>query len=80
MTAPAVLVVELWPPVVNCRVCGVCVGTYQGFGIPMWEGDVLPNDWPGDWGGFPACLPCYSAQQQITKPTTVSELLAQVTT
>jgi len=72
-------VIDLNPHCVECRVCGEAVYLGEGFGIPMYEDDVLPNDWPGEWGGFPACQRCFLAQQGITKPTPVSELLAPVT-
>jgi len=37
--------------------------------IPMWQGKVLPNDWDGDWGGFPACARCFKWQSELTEPS-----------
>jgi len=63
-----VFVIHLWPPEMFCGVCDAPVFGLGGFGVPMWEGMVLPNDWPDEWGGFPACRPCYDWQQTLTKP------------
>ena len=53
MTDPAVIVVNLWPPESECVLCGAhLVG-------PMYEGKVVPDDWPGPWAGFDVCGACY---------------------
>lgn len=62
-----VAIMDLWPPESECFVCGARLfGTT--FGVPTYEGEVLPNDWPGEWGGFPACETCFDWQQTLTEP------------
>jgi hypothetical protein len=41
-----------------CRFCvdGICDGYH---GLPIFNGDVVSNDWRGDWGGVPCCPDCY---------------------
>jgi len=64
----SVLVVHLYPRESECIVCNApLVSPRQG--VPMYEGDVLPNDWTGEWGGFDACEPCYRVQSTLTAPT-----------
>lgn len=50
-------------------VCAVCaVSTVPHWGIPVWEGLVLPNAWPHDWIGADACAACWTRQQALTQP------------
>lgn len=52
------LVIELWPTESECVVCGKFMyGCKQG--IPMYEGEPVPHDHTGEWGGFDACLDCW---------------------
>lgn len=40
--------------------CPVCGEPASGFhGLPMFNGDVMSNDWSGDWVGVPCCEQCY---------------------
>ena len=48
--------------------CTTCSRPADYCGVPMYEGYVLPNDWPGEWGGFPCCWRCFEVQQTLTKP------------
>ena len=58
--------------------CWACGGDASGLehGIPIYEDLILPNDWPGEWGGAPACRSCFDRQSELTEPTTVAEFLA----
>ena len=50
-------------------VCYVCNATCPAYwGIPVYEGYVLPNDWLGEWGGVDACVACWQQQQALTTP------------
>ncbi len=57
-------------PGVECRVCGDI--TTPDHGVPMYEDTLLPNDWPGEWFGQPACLRCFEIQSKLTKPMRIS--------
>jgi hypothetical protein len=50
--------------------CWVCGGDATGMhhGIPVYEDQILPNDWPGDWAGVPACEGCFEKQNRLTEP------------
>lgn len=63
--ADRVQVIDLWPIIAECVVCGA---DSLNTGIPMYEGDVLPNDWSGEWGGAPACRRCMIAQGRLVDP------------
>ena len=42
--------------------CVACGRPSSGFhGLPVFNGDVVSNDWPGEWAGVPCCEPCYTA-------------------
>ena len=69
-----VAVINLWPRESNCGACGVRLVNAR-CGIPVWEGDILPNSWDGEWGGNDACPPCYEFQQTLTEPMSWAEFL-----
>jgi hypothetical protein len=37
----------------------------------MYEGDVVPDDWPGEWAGFDVCDQCHAKHRPpvALKPT-----------
>ena len=75
MTTESILVIELWPHESECWLCGRdLVGAQHG--VPFYEDLLLPNDWPGEWGGFDACRRCYDFQQTISEPMTREEALS----
>jgi len=44
------LTIELYPRETECCVCGGwCDGRY---GVPMYEGDMVPSSWTGEQGGL----------------------------
>lgn len=50
-------VIRLDEPTCDCWVCGT--ETYLDFGLPVYEGEILPNDWKGEWCGATVCRECY---------------------
>ena len=58
-----VLVIELWPHEVACALCGTRLLLRESRGLPMYEGEVVPDDWVGEWAGFPACSACYKVHR-----------------
>lgn len=62
-----ILLIELFPRETECIVCETPLVNSRR-GIPMYEGEVLPNDWDGPWAGFDACPECYEAQGKLTEP------------
>jgi len=50
---------ERW---VDCIACGAPTLPEQG--LPMYEGEFVPNDWEGEWGGFTACRTCYTIHKR----------------
>lgn len=52
-----ILLIELWPAWTNCVVCNEECLHKQGLAI--WEDQVVPDDYQGEWGGAPACRECY---------------------
>lgn len=70
---PPILVIDLAPRETECIACGAhLVGCRRG--IPVYEGEALPDSWEGEWGGFDACDPCADLQATITEPTPLREL------
>ncbi len=57
-----ITVIDLWPHEFECHVCGAdgCApSSGPSYGIPIYEGEILPDDDPGEWGGVPVCPRCY---------------------
>lgn len=54
-----VVIIDLWPPMAICCICGV--PTLSRWGIPVDSeiGLIVANDYPGEWGGQPACSDCW---------------------
>lgn len=46
----------------ECYVCGEPASGFHG--LPIFNGDVMSNDWPGEWAGVPACLRCYEKHER----------------
>lgn len=61
MPARDVVIIDLFPPQIQCWVCGAC--DLSRWGIPIYEGRILRNEDEGEWGGVPACERCYSLHQ-----------------
>jgi hypothetical protein len=52
-----ILVIELWAVVCDCILCGA--ETSDRFGIAIYEDEIVPDDYTGEWGGAPVCEPCF---------------------
>ncbi len=55
-----VVMINLSRAEADCRLCGK-----RGFldsmpGLPMYEDEVLPDDYEGEWAGMPVCPGCYA--------------------
>lgn len=58
-----VLEIELWPRWAECWACGA--ETPCQWGLPIDDcGDLVSNDYEGEWGGVPACQRCCEAHAQ----------------
>lgn len=54
----------------DCHICGE--PTLAKWGVPTWNGSIVANDWPGDWGGVPACEKCWEEHERglhVEEPT-----------
>ncbi len=51
---------------IECHVCGCVWHCAEGgsYGIPLWSGLIVGNDWPHDWMGAPVCEPCYRRHER----------------
>lgn len=65
-----VMVVDLSARVAICHICQAetCPPRY---GIPIYEGLVLPNSWEGEWGGVDACEACWLQQGALIEPMAI---------
>ena len=69
-------IIRLDEPTDFCCVCNQEV--YMDYGLAMYEGDIVPNDWKGEWGGFTACRRCYELFTTVTVPISVREARKQI--
>jgi len=53
-----VIVIDVWPTWIKCHLCDK--DALFGWGVPITDdGQIIPNWYPGDWGGVPVCEPCF---------------------
>lgn len=52
-----------------CCGCGAVALTHKT--IPLFEGQVLPPTWDGDWTRAAVCAVCYARQQALLHPVTL---------
>lgn len=57
-----VVVIDLNARWADCHVCGD--PTPCQWGLPVWNGFIVANDWPGTWGGVPACYSCWEKHER----------------
>jgi hypothetical protein len=50
-------IIELWPPEFLCGICEVTCGA--GYSVPIYEDEIVPDDYKGEWGGMPVCPTCF---------------------
>ena len=55
--ANGITLISLDEPTCDCWVCGR--ETYIDYGLAVYEDEILPNDWTGEWFGATVCRPCY---------------------
>lgn len=70
-----ITIIELWPQEDECCVCGalvICYSCGPNYGLAMYEDEIVPADWPGEWGGFTACQSCFVLFNDIKEPLPVS--------
>lgn len=67
----AINIIELWPATDECCVCEDEV--LMEYGLPMYESEIVPEDWPGEWGGFMACKRCWQMFTDVKEPLPVTE-------
>lgn len=66
---PRITVIDLSPHFDKCCVCDEEV--QMQYGLAMYEDLLVPDDWPGEWGGFTACKRCYDTFTGIKEPITI---------
>lgn len=50
--------------------CCNCGKPSSGFhGLPIFNGDIVSNDWAGEFGGKPCCERCYDLHEHGQVPT-----------
>jgi hypothetical protein len=56
---PLVTVIELWEKWTKCHRCNA--DTISKWGLPVREdtAEYCEPDYAGEWGGVPACKPCF---------------------
>lgn len=52
-----ITIIDMWEPTADCFVCGQ--ETYLDFGLAVYEDEILPNNWTGEWFGATVCPRCY---------------------
>lgn len=63
----SMLVIDMNPKNYECVVCGnACDGTH---GVPMLEGELVSNEWEGEWVGRHACIDCFHKHARNELPT-----------
>lgn len=46
--------------------CAVCdAPSARDLGIPMYEGEPVPHDHKGEWGGFSVCPNCFDDYEKV---------------
>jgi len=55
--SPALLVIDMSEHTYECTICDI--ETTSGFGIPIYEDEIVPDDYKGEWAGLPVCPGCF---------------------
>lgn len=56
------MIIELWPHMTECIVCGDEIPLSGGQSLAMYEGEIVSDD-AAKWAGFPCCAPCYQINE-----------------
>ncbi len=51
------VIIDLHPITAICSICGK--EELSRWGVPRHNGDLVSNDFRGEWGGSPACEQCH---------------------
>ena len=70
---PRILVIDLWPRESECILCGEHLWC-PCKGLPMYEGEVVADDWMGEWAGFDVCDACYEKHRPGSSLKPASEV------
>jgi len=63
---PGMVVIEMnrsMRPELPCIVCGEDC-SQDNCGLPTFNGDIMSNDWRGEWGAKACCESCYRKHEQ----------------
>lgn len=55
------VIIRLHEPQIECIVCGET--DVSRWGLAVYEGQIVPNDYQGEWGGAPCCEKCFMSRQ-----------------
>ncbi len=58
------ILINLSPREETCAVCESAI-IDGNKGIAMLEGEPVPHDWPGEWGGFSCCETCFAEFERV---------------
>jgi hypothetical protein len=60
-----VLVIDMNDATDRLGDCYACGGpSHPNYGLPIWNGFIVGNEWPYEWGGVPCCEDCYERHQR----------------
>ena len=60
---PEPMVIYLNYPTATCCVCGEDCLSLWGLPVSSETGEIVANDFEGEWGGVPACQSCWSRHE-----------------
>jgi hypothetical protein len=58
MVTPALIIIDMSPHWYDCIICDC--ETSGEHGVSVYEDEILPDDYDGEWAGFTVCPRCYS--------------------
>lgn len=60
-------IIDLNPNLIECFICDAV--DYNRQGLAVYEDEILPDDWTGEWFGRSCCRECFAAWKSgIIKP------------
>lgn len=57
------LVIYLQYPTAQCCVCGEWDVSQWGVPVDSVSGEIVANEFEGEWGGVPVCRECYAKHE-----------------
>jgi hypothetical protein len=62
-----ITIIDLTPIMIDCFLCGS--HDYDRQGLAVYEDEILPDDWPGEWFAKSCCRECFAAWKEgVIKP------------